>query len=145
MKIQDYLIIALIVVLAVLFVPTLKGNLGASSGTTHSNVEEFLAGLSVGERGTTLYDKQCATLSWNPSSLAVNATTSQAVALQGAAVGDICNANIATTTAGNVRVSCSITASAASESTYGTSTVLVQNLGGAIDFNDTLRVCYEGY
>jgi len=107
-----------------------------------------LAGASIGERGTTILDSQCATLTtWNPGNLVTGATTTQAIAVQGAAIGDICVASLASSSVGAaINVTCNISASAASEATYGTSTVTVENLDSAVNFTtSTLRTCYFGY
>ena len=145
-----YLGVAVAVILAIVAVTRpFPITPGAQSGPDHYNQQNFQAGFTVGtDTYSALTDSSCATLTtWDPSSIAMNGTTTQAIALQGATVGDICVANISTTTAsGVVNVSCSITASAASASAYGTSTVLVRNTGIAVDFpTTTLRTCYFGY
>ena len=74
------------------------------------------------------------------------ATTTQDIAVLGATIGDVCVASIASSTTAEVQATCSITASAASNSTYGTSSILVTNQGTAVDFaTTTLRTCYFGY
>jgi hypothetical protein len=119
------------------------------AGPTHSFQQDFLAGISVGERGTALLDSQCATLAWKLDTLTYGSTgtSTQAVALQGATIGDICTASMNTTTLTAAwQTSCNISASAASEAAYGTSTVTVNVLEGAVNFGtSTIRTCYFGY
>ncbi len=130
-----------------LIISTTAGTATAGAdGTFSATGTTTVGGLQI-DSGSTIQAMNCATLTtWNPASLATLATTTQGIALQGALIGDICKASISSSTTAEVQVTCSITASAASASAYGTSSILITNQGTAVNFaTSTLRTCYEQY
>lgn len=115
-----------------------KAPLGASSGPTHFNQEKFLAGASFGaETNTPISARSCTSVTYNPPSLATNATATTGFSLPGSVLGDTLAVSFATSTQG-------ITFNAYANTAASTTVLLVNpGLGATIDLaTSTLKVCY---
>jgi hypothetical protein len=108
-------------------------NLGASSGTEHYNQENFYGGISQSGVG-------CGTATWNPGTLGTylvaTGTTSTAVSVGSAVLGNLCDASLSSATSSAVDVSCNVSAA-------GTATVHIYNdtASSVTVATGTVRVC----
>lgn len=137
------IIIALLVAAAVVGLAfSIAGNSGSSKlGSVRTIVDEFTAGLSIGDGGTTMASFKCATASYNPPVLgAVTSATSTAtttVTVSGATVGSLCDASLTTAT-GSVpfAVDCSVIAANTVQATFWNGNTATLDMA-----TGTLRAC----
>lgn len=110
---------------------------GSSAGDTFTNQLGFLAGFTTGAETNTVIDAySCASVTFNPPSLAPGATSTTGFTLTGASLGDAVIASFATGTQG-VLVNGWVSSAASA-------TILFTNVnGGTLDLaTSTLKACY---
>ena len=75
--------------------------LGANPGPLHTNLQEFLAGFTIGASGTSITGYKCTSnTSFNPGAVSATTTVSGTTTATGAVVGDIAFATLATSSQG---------------------------------------------
>ena len=137
-KIKEYSgLLALVVLVAILFVSVFVPTAGKKLGNATASFVEADGGFQITSTGTLVTGYQCNSATWNPPSVASNTSQQVDVATPGVSLGDVEFASIATSTQG-LQIE-------ANASTTGTSTVILSNAGlAAVDIaTTTVKVCYS--
>lgn len=113
---------------------------GTETTRINSNGSTTISSLAIGG-GTVINNYSCASVTWNPGSVATAtpsaAETSTDIALTGAVLGDTCTGSLSSATTTGAQIGCAITGTA-------TATVSVFNISGsALDLaTGTAKACF---